>query len=98
MRRTQQAQQVQPAHPWHHLIQQDQIVVRLVDLGQRLRPVLGDFDQIAAASQAAKKQIAILRIVIDDQQLTGIAWHRPSLWRTLLCTAVEFSSTESIES
>ena len=98
IRRAQQAQQVQPAHPGHHLIQQNQIVMRLVDLFERLRAVFGDFDLIAAASQAAKKQIAILRVVVDDQQFTGIRCHRPSLQRTLLCTAVEFSSAESSES
>ena len=85
--RAQQAQEVEPAHAGHHLIEQDQIVVRVVDLFERLRAVFGDFDLIAAASQAAKKQIAILRVVVDDQQFAGIRCHSPSLQRARLCAA-----------
>jgi hypothetical protein len=78
MRRTQQAQQVEPTHPGHYLIQQNQIVVRLVDLFERFRCVFSDFNLISAARQAAMKQIAILRVVVDDQQFTRLRCHKPS--------------------
>jgi len=72
--------------------------VRLVDLFERLRPVFGDFDLIAAAAQTAKKQITILRVIVDNQQFTGTRCHKPSLERTLLCTTVGFFSAKLGES
>ncbi len=53
IRRAQQTQQVESAHPRHHLIEQHQIVMRVIDLLERLLAVFSDFDLIAAISQAA---------------------------------------------
>ena len=51
--RAQQAQQVEPAHARHHLIEQDQIVMGVIDLIERLLAVFSDLDLIATVSQAA---------------------------------------------
>ena len=72
--------------------------MRLVDLLQLIRAAFGGVHLLAAVRQSVEGQLAMLGIVIDDQQPAGIPWHRPSLQRTLLYAAVDFSSAKLGES
>ncbi len=80
----QQAQQVQAAHARHDLIEQDQIVMSLVDLVERLLAAFRDFNLITAVSQAVQEQIAIFGVVVNHQQLTGIRSHSPLFHASVL--------------
>ena len=75
----QQTQQVESTHTRHHVVQQDQIIVGLMNLGQCLRAVFGDFDLVTEMDETAREQISIFEVIVDDQQLAWIRCHSASL-------------------
>lgn len=63
----QQPEQIEPARSRHHLVEQHQIVVRGLNLFQRLRPALGNLNRVTTAGQAAREGGPIAGIVVHHQ-------------------------------
>ena len=64
-----QAQQLEPAHVRHPDVADDDVRVRLCDLGQRVRGTLGEADVKPRRGQCVMQRDADRSIIVDDQDL-----------------------------
>ena len=65
----------------HHDVEDEQIETQAVELGARLRGVVGGGDAIAFGGQKAREQVADAAVVVDDEQMrrvVGEDWQRAS--------------------
>jgi hypothetical protein len=59
---------VQAAEPRHHQVQQHHVVAGFREPDQSRLSVLGGVDQVAALPQALRENLAVLFVVVDDQE------------------------------
>jgi hypothetical protein len=86
----QPAATLEPVHPRHHDVEQDEIRLPLMRHAERLEPILGTGDLKVLGRKLGFQQAGVGRHIVDDQDPGGHRWRvRPH------CTRVASMATEN---